>query len=198
MIYFDFKHGNTKKTLMGNTANECAMNLFRAKQRLNIKSTEQECIQEVALNGYSKAVRKSKTRASLPGRKKLSMTDMINGGLALVDILRGDLADDDTIVARSKVCEQCPIISETADGCVGCAGKKVIRFARNLAVKYGRNFYTPKITPTHIKPPIQKPIHNFYCGFCGCNCLNLVLSKDKHFVNKEKQDRPANCWVHRI
>jgi len=198
MIYYDFTHGNIKKTLMGYNANDCAASLLKAHKAAGLETTQQECLQLVALKGYNKRITQAKKPAVVQSKKKMSMVDVINGGLALVDILKGDLADDETIIARSKICEQCPVISDTADSCVGCAGKKLVTLARNLAVKYGRNFYNPKITPVNIKPPMQKPISNFYCGFCGCNCLNLVLSKDKHFVNKEKEDRPANCWVHSL
>lgn len=201
MIYYNYKHSGKTKVLMGNSVKDCAATLYRVKTKDGWSGTEKECLTEVALHGYEKTVQQDKplrTAPSLTQRAKLSMVEVINGGLALVDIFKGDLASDDTIIKRAEICAACPLVSETSDGCVSCANKRLGNIAGRLAVSYGRNFINPMISPVHIKPPLRKPISNFYCGFCGCSCLNLVLSKDKHFVNKERSERPANCWVHQI
>lgn len=194
MIAYSFNHDGATKTVTGANARACANSLFSLKSKLNIPTTLQQCLDEVAKHGSKHVVSVGKA-INVPAKKKLGLSEIISGGLALVDIIKGDVASDTEIEQRSLVCADCHLASKTSTNCKGCAGKALTRFSRHLAVSYGRNFIEPTIR--HQKEGVGK-VSEFYCGFCGCNCLNLILSRSKHFLKKENSTRPKNCWVHNL
>lgn len=191
-------NGDAATTIVtGIDGRACAKSLlnFRTKRNLG-RATEKECNFDVARDGY-KYTLKQQDKAPARKENKLSIAKVINGSKALFDIIKGDVASDQEIKARAAICAQCPLISETSDRCAGCSSNKIFKYARDLAVRYGRNFFIPTIIAEHTRPRKTAPISQFYCGHCGCSCLNLVLSKSKHFLAKEKEPRPENCWVNK-
>jgi hypothetical protein len=196
--YINSNGDQLSTVIVGANGEKCANRLSKFRISRNISRADlQSCKNDVALHGYPHTV-KQKNEPIIRKENKLSVAKVLSGSVALFDIVKGDIVDDSTIVERSKICANCPLISETSDRCVGCTSNKLFKYARNLAIKYGRNYYQPTITAKHLTPPKTAKISEFYCGHCGCSCLNLVLSKSKHFLTKENSERPANCWVHKL
>jgi hypothetical protein len=131
-----------------------------------------------------------------PKTNKLTLQQAVLGAKALVEIIKGDIVDDAELNRRASICAHCELINDTAGGCTSCARKGLVKLARNLAINYGRNFTVPKITAYKLRPVKSASLSEFYCGHCGCSCLNLALSKSKNFVSKENNEtRPDHCWA---
>jgi len=127
---------------------------------------------------------------------KLTLQSVMRGGRALVDIIKGDVVEQAELQRRADICGRCKLISDTKEACTSCAKRGLAKFARNLAVSYGRNFLVPKIIAIHLRPVKTASLTEFYCGVCSCSCLNLCLSKSKNFLDKEDANlRPDNCWA---
>lgn len=203
MIAYDQKLINSNgqpstSRIVGRDSKSCAIRLSKFRFSRNLERSElSHCFLDVAKNGYHYTV-KQQEKSIARKENKLSLSKVISGSLALFDIIKGDIASDQEIKARAAICANCPLISDTSDKCTGCSSNKLFSYAKSLAVKYGRNYYQPTITAQHLTPKKTAQISEFYCGHCGCSCLNLVLSKSKHFLEKENQERPANCWVHSL
>lgn len=185
------------RSVIGRTTEGCAEALAAFRLRHHItRSSYNEALADVKNGGKPHSIARDHSAARTPKKKKLTLSEMLNGAIALVDIIKGDIATDREIQRRAAICAECPMISDTSDSCTGCKQNKMSKFARDLAVKYGRNFIQPMIIAQHTTPKRTGRISEFYCGFCGCSCLNLILSHSKHFLKKENSARPANCWVH--
>lgn len=201
MIAYDQKYTDSKGNIIstrivGPDGTGCAFRLSKFRASRGIPNADPvSCRSDVGKDGYKYTI-KQKEKAIVRKSDKLSVAKVLRGSLALFDIVKGDIVDDRTIKARSAVCAECPLLSDTSDKCSGCVSNKLLSYARNIAVKYGRNFFQPTITAKHTTPKKTGPISNFYCSHCGCSALNLVLSKSKHFLDKENEARPDNCWVH--
>ena len=195
MIAYDETYNGKTARLVGKNGDGCASSLYNFRRRKNLPgATVAQCKLDVANRGYKHNI--IQNNVNKPSPKKLSMGEVLHGSVALFDIIQGDVVDDITLRKRAAICAECPLISNTSDNCQGCKANKLAKYARNLAVKFGRNFIEPTITVNHLRPVKTAKIKEFYCGHCGCSVLNLCLSKSKHFLNKENESRPSNCCVH--
>lgn len=138
----------------------------------------------------------NKSIISKPKIKKLTLQQAMLGAKALVQVIKGDVVDDFELRRRANICATCTIISDTDNKCTSCAKRGLSKVARDLAIRYGRNFTVPKIMAIHTKPVRTASLSEFYCGACGCSCLNLCLSRSKIFLAKEDANlRPDHCWA---
>lgn len=174
----------------GNTPVDLERNLLKFRIRMGVhRATPEEVAEDVAAYaGEYRNPKALKAKASNTGKiGRLSFSDVLRGTRALMDIVKGDIATQQEIERRAKICEDCPKLAATSD-CKTCGGgRKFSRYANTLALAYGKGFVQPKIK--------SGKASEFYCGECGCSILNLILSKSKHFLSKETKERPKNCWA---
>jgi hypothetical protein len=185
-------------TMSSNSLDGLISKVFEFRQRKNLAPKDLPSVRrEVTAKHKTKNQLINKSTAVKPRANKLTLQQAMLGAKALVKVIQGDVVSDAELQRRAEVCARCPKISDTSTTCsTSCAKRGLARFARNLAIRYGRNFTVPKIMAIHTRPVKTASLSEFYCGVCSCSCLNLCLSKSKNFLAKEDADlRPDHCWA---
>lgn len=195
-FYEDKEGGIVTTTIMGVNEDDAAASLLRFRTKNKIEGANLEACKEDIKNGSSK-FRLKKTGEKMDHQPKMSLTKLIQGALATFSVIKGDIASQEEINRRSEICFDCKKIA-VSTGCSTCSSSKnkAADFSRMLAIKYGKSFTTPTGTAYNMNGAVASgPISKFFCGFCGCSCLVLVLSKSRHFLKRENTDRPDHCWA---